>query len=233
MPDKIVSLSSSFKQGWEAFKANPGPAILGTLVYSLIVGVGQNIPVFGLLFVLLAAAPLAGGFALLQLNLVNRKNPQVGDIFQGFNKYGQFMGAYWLLMAVFVASAIPALLCISLGAFLENTASNTVSALIVSAGVLASIVIYICLLFKWIFAMIIIADDWHEGSVITAFKKSNLLTEGRRVQLFWIFAVLSLFIFAGAFALLVGVLITAPIAGCAIVSIYNDLKASASGQKSV
>jgi len=232
MSDKIVSLSSSFKQGWEAFKANPGPAILGTLVYSLIVGVGQNIPVFGLLFVFLAAAPLAGGFALLQLNLVNRKNPQVSDIFQGFNKYGQFMGAYWLLMAVFVVSAIPALLCIPLGAFLGNTAS-TASTLIVSVGVLVSIVIYISLLFKWIFAMIIIADDWHEGSVITAFKKSNLLTEGRRGKLFWIFAVLSLFTFAGALALLVGVLITAPIAGCAIISIYNDLKASVSGQKSV
>ena len=227
MQEKTLSLDKCFLLGWEAFKANPIPAIVGVLIYTVIAAVGQNIPFLCYLFMAFVTGPFVGGVQILMLNLANRNNPQITDVFQGFKRYWDFMGVYWLFTAGFLACSIPIVGILAIiGALLDKaTSSDFIMFLFIIAGILISLTIWTIVAIRWIFAGLIVADNWHDNSVITAFKKSNRMTLGRRWEIFWKMLVFALAGGVGALACLLGILVTAPISGCGFISLYNDLKA--------
>ena len=67
-------------------------------------------------------------------------------------------------------------------------------------------------------------DTPGEIGTMDAFRQSAAMTEGRRLQLFWIVFVLGLFAACGFVACGVGILFTMPIAACAFASIYEKLR---------
>lgn len=73
-----------------ALKGHWTPAVLTTLVYSLICGAAGSIPLAGLLVV----CPLSFGFMLCFLRLVRGEDcsEMVGDQFNIFSKYGRYLG---------------------------------------------------------------------------------------------------------------------------------------------
>lgn len=238
MERKTISIKRCFRQGWEAFKANPITAIFGCFLFTIIVVIGQNIPFLKIGFVIFLRGPFTGGATALALNLVNNNKPAIENIFSGFKKYGQFMGVYWLLIAILALAALPAGLGALVCSFLEPiqfqafdrgnealaTTLDTLILVIMILTIAISVIIYISLMLRWLFVYLIVADGWNENRVITAFKRSSKITKGHRIKLLFVVLIMSLFALSGIIGLGIGIFITAPIAWCGIASIYNEVK---------
>ena len=216
MDTQPISVGRSFNLGWEAFKANPVPAIVGFLAASLI----SSIPCVNIFI----GAPLVGGMAILALNLVNRSQPEIGDIFKGFDRYLHFMGVFWLLIAIVAVAYIPTAIGSLLGAAIGV---RVLASFLTLVGFLVTAVLIIGAMTRLGFAFFIVAENLHEGSVMTAFKKSLDITGRDYVNIFLTLLVAYLIGAAGAIACVIGMFVTAPIAWCMFAALYNDLKPQA------
>ena len=89
------------KMASESLKGKWGLAIGTFVVYFMIVGAIQVIPVAGPIISLFIAGPMAVGAAIFSLSIARNQETRLEYIFQGFKNYGTILGAY-LLMIVFV-----------------------------------------------------------------------------------------------------------------------------------
>ena len=71
------------------------------LVYIIIVGTLQVIPVIGGVIGLFIAGPMSVGICMFTLSLSRDENARLEQIFEGFRNYGTVLGAY-ILMVVFI-----------------------------------------------------------------------------------------------------------------------------------
>lgn len=216
------SLKSCLVKGWNAFKSNPTVSVLGSFLLIIIIPI--SFPIF-------LQAPFIGSGTTLALNLVNR-NAAVPDVFSGFRKFSLFMGVFWLHMLGIGVFAIPG----GIGGYLilewgsdalkvNPLAENVIPFVIGIVVVIISVIMWLILVVsKWLFVFFIVADDWNDKSILAAFKKSSTITKGNRVKLLLSFLLLWLFAISGAIIFFVGILVTTPIAVCAMASIYQELK---------
>ena len=221
-----ISIGECLGKGWEGFQRHPGTAIGGFFLYWLISMVGGSIPFLNILFLIFVSAPLAGGIVIFFLRLAKDASPAVGDIFDGFDKYWKFMGAFWLLYVMILACAIPAIIAVVFlpplpGA--ERQLGSVAVGVIAATGLLASVVIMIVVAIRWVFVFFLLADEENLG-VIDAFKKSSELTRGWRGKLFGMLFVMSLFSFCGLLLLIVGMFVTAFIMGIGVAWLYLEAK---------
>lgn len=219
-----LSLNKVLTEGWEAFKKYMGLAIGGYVVYAIITGVGSNIPVLNIAYVIVAMFPLMGGLYLLMLNIVKDQNPEFGDIFKGFNDMVRWMGVGWLLA---LYSLIPAIICaipMALGGWLLNRGGvlAVIGGLLYAVAVVAIIAAAIMFYMRWVFVYFVAADEGLTASA--AIQRSTELTDGIRVKLFGYVIVLGLIAAAGAIVVGIGALFTAPLAMCALTALYLDVK---------
>ena len=84
-----------------SLSGNWGLAVGTFLVYIIIVGTLQVIPVVGSVIGLFIAGPMAVGICMFTLSLSRNENARLEQIFEGFKNYGTVLGAY-LLMVVFI-----------------------------------------------------------------------------------------------------------------------------------
>jgi uncharacterized membrane protein len=217
-----ISIGECLGKGWEGFQRHPGTAIGGFFLYMLISTVGQSIPFLNIVFLIFIAAPLAGGLVILFLRLAKDASPAVGDIFDGFDKYGKFMGAFWLLYAIVLACAIPALIGVGIAMAAERQLGDGAAAIGVT-GALVSVVVVIVVAIRWVFVFFLLSDEENLG-VIDAFKKSSELTRGWRGKLFGMLFVMSLVSFLGLLLLIVGMFVTGPIVGIGVAWLYTEAK---------
>lgn len=219
-----ISLGNVLTKGWEAFKKYMAVAIVSYLIYVAITAVAGNIPILNIAFYIVAMFPLAGGLYLLMLRIVKDENPQIGDIFQGFNDLVRWMGVGWLL-ALYMA--IPALVCAipaGIGAWLMSRGAfgAVIGVLFIIVAVILAIGIAVTLYMRWVFAFFVAAEEGASASA--ALQRSTELTEGIRLPLLGYVIVIGLVGWAGVIALGVGVLFTAPLAMCAFTALYLDVK---------
>lgn len=248
MQGRLLGIGESLSAGWATFSKYAGVLIGAFLVYMIIVGGGGSIPVVGTLVVILVAPPLVGGMTVIVLKAVRDEGPEFGDLFSGFQKYGLWMGVYWLFFAIMVVTMIPlgigAAIAAAMGAFSSGAADYAASvpgipgmpgmptmpaasaipmaamAVLVIFG-LVSLVLYIMVALRFMFAYYAATDG--EG-IVEAFKKSNEITEGIRPQLLLIAIVLALVGAAGAIACGIGIIVTGLLAWLALAHIYVGLK---------
>lgn len=218
-----ISIGECLGKGWEGFQRHPGTAIGGFFLYMLISVVGQSIPFLNIAFLIFISAPLAGGVVILFLRLAKDASPAVGDIFDGFHKYGKFMGAFWLLYAIVLACAIPALIGVGIAVYAARQLGDGAAAAIGVTGGLVSLVIVIVVAIRWVFVFFLLGDEENLG-VIDAFKKSSELTRGWRVKLFLTLFVMGLISFLGILLLIVGMFVTGPIVGIGVAWLYVEAK---------
>jgi uncharacterized membrane protein len=188
--------------------------------------VGQSIPFLNIAFLIFVSAPLAGGLVILFLRLAKDTSPAAGDIFDGFGKYGKFMGAFWLLYAIVLACAIPAIIAVVIFpplAGAERQLGDGATAALAVTGVLVLLVIVIVVAIRWVFVFFLLADEENLG-VIDAFKKSSELTRGWRAKLFGMLFVMTLVSFLGVLLLIVGMFVTGPIVGIGVAWLYTEAK---------
>ncbi|MHC4215736.1 MAG: DUF975 family protein, partial [Planctomycetota bacterium] len=84
----------------QSLNGNWGSAIGATVVYSIIVIAISFIP-FGQLVSLVISGPLMLGFCMYFLSLSRDQNPDLSQLFKGFDRFGTAFCAY-LLQAIFV-----------------------------------------------------------------------------------------------------------------------------------
>lgn len=85
-------------------------AVLVSLVYMLItgwIGAIQNTEVvLGNLLGILITAPIALGFSIFAINISRDNDPQFSNLFQGFNRYGTIVLAYFIMILLIVIGFI-------------------------------------------------------------------------------------------------------------------------------
>jgi len=84
-----------------SLSGNWGLAVGTYLVYIILVGSLQVIPIVGGVIGLFIAGPMAVGICIFTLRLSRDENARLEQIFEGFKNYGTVLGAY-LLMVVFI-----------------------------------------------------------------------------------------------------------------------------------
>ena len=84
-----------------SLSGNWGLAVGTFLVYTIIVGTLQVIPVVGSVIGLFIAGPMLVGISMFSLSLSRGENARLEQIFEGFKNYGTVLGAY-LLMVVLI-----------------------------------------------------------------------------------------------------------------------------------
>jgi uncharacterized membrane protein len=71
--------------------------VIDALLIYLIISVGVNaIPKAGIIVSLIIAGPFSLGHAIFALSISRNQNPSIELIFQGFNRFGTSIGAYFL-----------------------------------------------------------------------------------------------------------------------------------------
>ena len=100
MQGRLLGIGESLSAGWATFSKYAGVLIGAFLVYIIIAGGGGSIPVVGALVAILVVPPIMGGMMVLMLKAVRDEGPEFGDLFSGFQKYGLWMGVYWLFVAI-------------------------------------------------------------------------------------------------------------------------------------
>ncbi len=175
-----IRIFDFLEEGWEYFKKNPGLAIGGFLLYFLISLAGSWIPILNIFFAILVGPALMGGYMLFYLNMAKDNNPEIGNLFEGFNRYGTLMGIYWLMVAAIMVCMLPSIIII---------------AILVAVGIAEFLGVFIAFLnmIAIIFFLIrysmtywIIMDDPLIG-VFDALKESARITEGYYAQIFLFF----------------------------------------------
>jgi uncharacterized membrane protein len=88
-------------QARESLHGKWGLAIGTSIVYLLVLIPIQLIPFLGFIASILITGPMAVGLAIFALSISRKKDARVGQLFEGFEKFGVSVGAY-LLQAIFV-----------------------------------------------------------------------------------------------------------------------------------
>jgi uncharacterized membrane protein len=94
--------SELLQEARESLSGRWGLAIGGFLVGGLITGVAQNVPVVGIIISLIITGPMMLGLAVFAQSYSRKnKEPQIDQVFSGFNNFGVALGTY-LLMILYV-----------------------------------------------------------------------------------------------------------------------------------
>jgi uncharacterized membrane protein len=89
------------QQARESLAGKWGQAIGAMVVYMLLMIAIQLIPVAGAVIALLIGGPMAIGLATYSLALARNEDANINQLFEGFNKFGLALAAYFL-MFVFI-----------------------------------------------------------------------------------------------------------------------------------
>ena len=92
--------SELFSQAWEGLKGQWGISIGFFLLYCVLSGIASG--TVGIFLI----APLYVGSALFFINVSRKSNPQVEDLFKGFNSYGASLGSNLLVGLIVVGGII-------------------------------------------------------------------------------------------------------------------------------
>jgi uncharacterized membrane protein len=92
--------SELFSQAWEGLKGQWGISIGFFLLYCVLSGIASG--TVGIFLI----APLYVGSALFFINVSRKSNPQIEDLFKGFNSYGASLGSNLLVGLIVVGGMI-------------------------------------------------------------------------------------------------------------------------------
>lgn len=186
------TVGDCFNRGLELYKRNFAPIFVGSLLAGLISVVTLGI----------CAAPMSCGlFAMILAAMRGTKSPEPGDVFGQFDK---FLPAF---LAVLVLGVV-------------NAAVSTVLAAVPVLGWIANIAWGVAMAAATQWALLLIVDQGASvGDAITTPLK--LVLDKRFWPVILVIYVASLVAAAGLLLLLVGILFTAPLAGCIVAAAYE------------
>ena len=111
--EKIENKSNDFKtfisnreillDAWNSLSGYIGLAIGFSFLYGVITSFAANLFYIPLLII---SGPISLGYSIFTLNLVRKKNPQIGDMFAGFNFFEKAIGVYFLYTLIVLGGFI-------------------------------------------------------------------------------------------------------------------------------
>ncbi len=117
-----LAIGHVLSRAWEAFKTRPGLILAAALIAailgspSVIVDDDSGLSWAAELLQFFLGPPLAAGMCMLLLNVVRGNEPDIGNIFDGFRRYGKSMGVYYMYAIIvvlgFVALIIPGIIAL-------------------------------------------------------------------------------------------------------------------------
>jgi len=218
MKKKTFSIEKAVSDGWNGVKEFPVPAIVGFFVYLAVSFFLSIIPFLNFVFALIIAPALTGGFIILVLNVVDKNNPKIENIFEGFQKFGRFLGVYWLMVLIMALCYIPGAIFVALGASRESTFLMIIGALLI-------LFIVLPIGIRLSMSFFIIADS--DSTITEAIKKSFEITKGNILKIL-LYAIISVGIYIlGFICLIIGILVAIPIIWIGFASIYRQLSEEA------
>jgi uncharacterized membrane protein len=219
--DYEVDIGGSFSRAWELFKANAGLLIGGSvLVYLCIMG-GSMIPYLGIIVGLIVGGPLMGGLWYFYLKHVRRQEATIGDAFSGFGPQfwqlvlariipGLLAAGVVMLFGIVAALIIPTMVIGRRGS--TAATSSHLAAMFIPLGILLFVGVLLMMYLNtcWIFALPLVRDKglrfW------PAMQLSRRVVSKHWWGTFALLIVAGLFGMVGAFACLLGLLVTGPVA---------------------
>jgi len=233
MVERSLTLGDALTTSWQTIRRYPALSIGGfVLFYALYMGMTQ-IPILGFLAAILVAPPFWGGFMVFTLHLVDRRDPKLEDIVEGFRAYGKWMGIYWLYTAISIAAFLPLIAVVMAGVFAVflrsralhmgggmPSASVLPTAALLSFLALAFLAVGVAITIRWYFVYFAGIET---PGVMDAFYKSAEITKGNRLLLVGLLILLGLIGFSGVLALGLGILFTLPLAHYAVAALYRQL----------
>ena len=214
-----VSIGVCFKRGWDVFWKNWVAFVVAELLSILICVFSVGI----------CFAPMMVGLCMMALAALREdKKVAIGDVFQGFNKFGQAFVVFLVFgFAAIIGGAIIAFVVGFVGGLITTVLSiipviGTIIGLLLSivlwaVGYVVDIPFVTC--GRW--ALLKIADG--EESIGKAISdQMNELTNGQFWSVILVFAVAWLISWLGWAGLGVGVLFTSPLSVCIVASAYEE-----------
>ncbi len=211
-----TSIGRCLSLGMAALKTNYWGALGTTLLFILLSGVAQNIPLLGLLASFLVVPQLTGGAWLYFIRQARGEDHSVGDIFEGFKRGFGSLALVALFQFLLMLPFIGVLLFMMLN-FERN--GNEPGAGVITAIFLVGLVLFYITM-RWQFAHAIIVERGY--TAIDAIKLSWRIIGLRFWTLLGLGLLMILFLFAGALALIVGLFFVIPVISACAARAYVD-----------
>ncbi len=207
-----ISIKECIAEGWERFKQKSGLSIGGLLLMLVIQGVGGSIPIVSIFYSLLISPVMNIGLIVLFLNIRDENDPKIDNLFDGFKRFGRFLGVYWLMVLFVLIALLPGGIIIIIGAITK------MNALYIAGGVVMTlcflpVVILLC------FVNYLAVDT--DMPVIDCYKKSVEIAKPR-VGAIILFSLAAIGInLLGLLCLIVGVIVSASVTSIAWAAFYR------------
>lgn len=110
VPD--LEIRSLFTRAWEIFRAHLGTMIAVFILYSLLTGTGVFWDSGGWIFdvgellMFVISGPVTAGTYMFALKLVRGEDPDIGEMFRGFQEFGRAFGVFTLYTILFVVGLV-------------------------------------------------------------------------------------------------------------------------------
>lgn len=224
-----ASASGFRREAREALAGNWWSGVLVTFLYQVLLNVAMAIPLLGLVAPFVVSGPLLLGYHEFVQGLVRRKSVDVGTLFNGFSRFGQGAGIFFVTFIIIMfASGIAA---IPGGAFLgyvisesPNIEENT-GLLMVALFCLIMPAVLVGTYFWLRYSMVyFIANDHPEMGALEAMKRSAEMMAGHKNRLCLLSLTFTGWFILGFLALGVGVLWASIYMFVAFAAFYDELR---------
>lgn len=234
--DYTVEIGSCISEGWQMVKGNMGIVAGASLLAYMAFMISCMIPYLGTLATLFLTGPFMGGLWLFYIRKMRGESATVGEAFAGFGpKFVQLMlaGLVKILITwgVMLVAFIPVILFIGIGGILSHTYSMAAppSIAMIIVGIFFVLVGFAAMTYlsvSWLFLFPLVIDK--NVPFWPAFQLSRKMVAKQWWMTFLLTIVLGIVATLGAFALIIGLLITAPVAFAALAAhyqkVFGDLK---------
>jgi len=223
--DYTVSIGQAWSRAWKTFGSRAGVMIGGGLLLMLISIVGGFIPLVSLVI----TGPITGGLYWLYLRCLRGEEASVGDGFAGFGpQFLQLMLGNIVSGVLAMLALVPGIVILVVGGVASAAAKGgDLQALGGGIAIVGGLLLFfgglVCIYFAvaWSMTLLLVIDKRLDFWRAMGFSRKRVGQHFFRVLLF--FVVISLVSLLGVLALLVGLLVSVPVALAMVVSLYEDM----------
>ncbi len=215
-----LKVGACVSSGFDGFKKNAGDSIGVVVIYGIITAIGGIIPFVNVAVNIAVLPVLSAGLSIFALNAARGERGKIEDLFKGFNKFGSFLGAYWLLALIIFAAIIPAAIAFGVDVAVFGGVDKHIPYITIVVSAVCLVVLVIAMI-RFSMVNYLIIDGM---TVMDAFRESARITRGFSGSLFLLALTNALIFLAGILLVFIGLLAAMPVCYIAYASAYTRLK---------
>jgi len=203
-------IGQTVKDAFERTREYVGPSI-GML---LLGGLLMALAMFTVVGYFVVVPVLAWGMIKFFLNVQDRRQPQLNDLFAGFSNYGTVLGRMLLVLVCLIGLAILGESVVFVGQFMKSVP-------ITVAGYVIYLVFLVLVLSRLYFAIFFVVD--RDMGALESLAASWRVLEGKGLKIVGLGLLAGLIGVSGVLALCVGLLFTIPMSYMMYISAYRQV----------